>query len=129
MRVIAPILGSRKYKRAMLHATCDGVYLFLYSVTHDGPADADHWFETLDDAKIAALAAFGVASDQWTEIDDPLPECQQDWITPARIPGRSDGDPQWGRLELFINGQWQEMDVAGAIQLQIPAGHSRQPRL
>lgn len=90
----------------MIHQTEGGVYLFIYEIEEDGGCSADLWFETIADALDAARDDYGVNPDAWVEIPDPPEFCQQDWIAPAKIPGRETGNPQWGKLEVFKDGKW-----------------------
>jgi hypothetical protein len=106
MRIIAEVKAHEDVKRLMIHDCEDGVYLFLFDIEEDGAAYADYWFETVDEALKIAQEDYGVTNDQWIEISDPLEYCQQDWIAPARIPGRESGNPQWGKLEVLKDGAW-----------------------
>ena len=101
-----------KTRKVMLYQSDDGTYLFLYNNTHkDSPGFADYWFETLEDAQAAAIE-YNIAKDEWINIDDPLPDCQQDIITPIRIKGRNARKPQWGRYEKLVNGEWIDFTFA-----------------
>jgi hypothetical protein len=106
MRLITKVTGHPEVKRLMIHDCEDGVYLFTFEIEDDGGCSADLWFETIEDAMETAKDDYGIRLDHWTEIPDPPEHCQQDWIAPARIPGRETGNPQWGKLEVFKNGKW-----------------------
>jgi len=109
MRLIANVVGHCEVKRIMIHSTKDGTYLFTYEIEDDGACSSDLWFETVEAALEAASDEYGVSPTAWHEIPDPLDHCQQDWIAPARIPGRESGDPQWGKLEVLKDGIWIQL--------------------
>ena len=44
----------------------------------------------------------------WIDIEDPMPDCQHDAFLPIRVKGRNIGKPEWGKLEIYENGQWKE---------------------
>ena len=104
-----------------------GTYLFLFSSRFDSACAADLWFESLGDAQEHAAETFGIADENWQNIGDPLPNCQDDWANPARIPGRENGDPEWGRLQVFLNGSWQEVDIN--VPSKIPLAADSQHRI
>ncbi|MEJ2611592.1 MAG: hypothetical protein P8179_16290 [Candidatus Thiodiazotropha sp.] len=106
MRLIAQVKGHPDVKRLMIHECGDDVYLFLFETENDGGCSADLWFENVEGALEAALDEYGVNRELWREIPDPLENCQQDWIVPARIPGRESGNPQYGKLEVLKDGKW-----------------------
>ena len=107
MRKIAQIrLDDSALKRLMLHAAEDGVYLFGYNILADGNSLWDQWYETVADAEATALEEYGVTSADWQTIPDLLEGCQQDWIAPVRVKGRSEDSPQWSMLERLVAGQW-----------------------
>ena len=94
--------------RAMTHVVDGGVFLFLYTKQEDGPCYIDEWYESLDQAEQAAFERFGVRSEEWTIIDDPLPGAQQDWIRPTRGKRDADGNKIWGQTDLFPNSRMYE---------------------
>jgi len=74
----------------MTYATDGGAYLFPYTSLEDGPCELDEWYESLALAEQQAEARFGLKSDNWKLIDDPLAGAQHDWIRPtAYEAGRS----------------------------------------
>ena len=93
----------------MIHDCDDGVFLFEYDILEDGLCIGDTWFENLDEAFESCKEDYGVDRENWTQISDPLEHCQQDWIEPVRIVGRPIGDPQWGRFEKLVGGEWIEI--------------------
>jgi hypothetical protein len=109
MRLITQVEGRPDVKRLMIHECKDGVYLFLFEIDEDGACFADLWFESLEDALKTAQEEYGISRELWREIPDPPEHCQQDWISPARIPGRESGNPQWGKLEVFKDGKWTQI--------------------
>jgi hypothetical protein len=112
MRKIAAVRNPDKgVARCILYACDDGVYVFPCATFEDGSATGDSWFESLADAEDACLDDFGIRSEDWVIIDDPLPDCAQDWIAPVRVKGRIDGKPQWGVMERLENGVWVEFRI------------------
>ena len=93
-------------KKLMIYDTGSEAYMFLYdSVCEDGKSCSDMWYENIDDA-IEASTEYDVSDDEWIIINDPLPHCQHDIISPIRVKGRCIGKPQWGTYEKLINGTW-----------------------
>jgi len=93
-------------KKVMIYECADGVYLFKFRGVHEDSAGfADEWYSFVEDAEEDA-ARYGVAENEWVHIDDPMPNCQHDIITPVRIKGRNEGKPQWGHYEKLVNGEW-----------------------
>jgi len=110
MRYIAKTkIMNIEIKRLMIHDCDEGVYLFEYDIIDDGSSLGDCWFENLDMAFDSCKEDYGVDRDEWEQIPDPLEHCQQDWIKPVRVVGRSTGNPQWGRLEELVEGNWIEI--------------------
>lgn len=93
--------------RLMLCEEDIGIYLFEYDTLDDGPSSADALFESWEAAETHALSSFGVKSEDWVQIPDRLPGCQQDWIAPVRVRGRESGMPEWGVFEHFVDGRWE----------------------
>jgi biofilm protein TabA len=121
MRVVAEISDHEEYVRAMIcEESGNGTYLFLYTTQFDAASAVDYWFETLRDACKEAATEYGITPEAWTKIDDQLPHCQQDWVNPAKIPGRETGNPDWSRLQLLIEGVWQEVDMSKPTTIEIP---------
>lgn len=96
-------------KRLMLYEDEHGAYLFGYNTLEDAGCLWDEWFETAAAAEAEAQARYHLAPAAWQTITDPLPECQHDWISPVRVVGRSAGHPQWGKLEILTDGQWESV--------------------
>ncbi len=95
----------------MIHDCEDGVYLFEYEIIDDGPSSGDYWFEKLEMAFESCKENYGIDRDDWEPIPDPNEHCQQDWIEPVRVVGRSTGNPQWGRFERLVDGKWVELNA------------------
>lgn len=93
-------------RRVILHETENGTYLYLSKTVHDGGSSFDSWYLSTADAYAAAASSYGIAAEAWTTVPDPLPGCQDDWISPVRIPVRETGKPQWGTLERLVDGEW-----------------------
>jgi hypothetical protein len=94
--------------QCILYECEDGVYIFPCASTEDGSAQGDDWFQSREEAERYCEESFGILVGDWKIIDDPLPDCQHDWVAPVRVKGRAEGKPQWGVLERLVNGQWQE---------------------
>ena len=94
------------YRKIMLYASQDGVYVFLYDAPEAVFCTEDEFYETMEDA----LSAWEdqVGSEGWHVIEDPLPGCQQDSIEPIRVKGMDTGLPRWGQYEILVDGIWSE---------------------
>ena len=99
-------------RRVVLYASDGDCYLFLSRSEDDAGAFADEWYPSVADAEHAAFDRFGVTRDMWTDVPDPMPGCQADWIQPVRVVGRQEGRPLWGRLERLVDGEWRPIDIA-----------------
>lgn len=104
----------------IVHATNDGIYAFLRSSEYDGPATGEEWYPSLSDADSACAQKYGITGSDWLAIADPLPDCQQDWISPVRVAGRVSGAPRWGGYERLVDGEWTRID-ASSFRLTIEA--------
>jgi hypothetical protein len=93
----------------MLHDDGSSVFVFLYDSAKDGPCFADEWYAWLSEAETACESTYGIIATDWTEIDDPLPGCQHDWIAPVRVQGRADGTSIWEEFERLKDGVWQKV--------------------
>ncbi len=111
MRWIANIPNPQNdLKRLMLYDSPEGIYLFGYNSTEDCSAAWDEWYEDSTQAKATAAEEYGVVDSAWKQIADPLPGCQQDFIAPVRVKGRNEGKPEWGQMEVFVDGTWKSME-------------------
>lgn len=106
MRLTARIHNHPEIRRAMLCTADDGCYIFLYETLEDGSCAYDHLQEDIAIAKLQCLEDYGIPEDGWTQIPDLTPGCQQDWIDPVRVAGRSEGNPRWGEFERLVDGHW-----------------------
>ncbi len=90
--------------KVMLCEAEEGWYLFGYSrpdallsccdLCYDSPEELyEDWNGQIDERG-------------WMELDDPLPDCQQDAFLPIRVKGRNIGKPEWGKFEILRNGEW-----------------------
>ncbi len=109
MRATALIRNHPELKRAMLCTAQEGCYVFLYDRVEDGPCAYDHLQDDVASAKSFCAEGYGIEECDWTPICDLLPGCQQDWISPVRVVGRSEGSPQWGVFERLENGVWKRI--------------------
>ncbi len=90
----------------MIYECEDGVYLFEYDKEYDSSAVADYLQETVEIVYEIAEKDYGVKLGDWQEIAAPMEFCQHDRIQPVRVIGRNTGNPQWGKLENFVSGNW-----------------------
>ncbi len=72
-----------------VHACC------IYESECDTSCIADEWFENVEQALDYSNAVYGVKNAEWSVIGATPQHCQDDWITPTRIPGREIGKPEW----------------------------------
>ncbi|GGE02111.1 hypothetical protein [Planktosalinus lacus] len=96
--------------RLMIYNDDFGTYLFGYNKTVDCSSEFDELFESENDAMESCETEYGIKKEEWTEIPNPEPNCQHDWINPVRIKGRQNGNPEFGKLEKRINGNWIEFE-------------------
>jgi hypothetical protein len=76
----------------------------------DGTCVYDEFYSDDTTAKLACAESFGIGEQDWISVPDRNPDCQQDWISPVRVVGRADGDPQWGQFERLVNGVRRRID-------------------
>ena len=107
MRKIASVtVPNTNAVRLMLYDTGkDGVYVFGYNSEKDSSCSWDCHYNDLEDAYEMGIE-YGIQKEDWIEIAAPLEHCQEDWMQPVRVIGRSNGSPQWGKYEQLIDGQW-----------------------
>lgn len=96
--------------RVMIYDDGVGVYIFGYTKLEDCGSEWDYWYETESEVLALCESDFGIAPVDWTEIPDPQPNCQDDWINPVRVKGRDKGEPEFGTLEKLVNDKWVEFD-------------------
>jgi len=106
MRLTARIHNHPELRRAMLCEADEGCYIFLYETLEDGTCAYDYLQEDIATAKLQCLEDYGISEGDWSQIADLTPGCQQDWIDPVRVAGRSEGSPRWGEFERLVNGNW-----------------------
>ena len=95
-------------KRIIMYETDqEGVYVFPSSYADDVGCDADLWFEDVESAD-DYCADYGISQEDWIEIDNPMTDCQHDFIRPVRVKGINTGKPQFGELEIFNGLRWIE---------------------
>jgi len=104
MRKIAPIRKSNNdgFCRVMVCSSDEGYYLFLYDSHTDGSCKADYLYNELDKLYDHCKKEYGIDKMYWQEIEDPLPEAQQDWIAPTRIKRNKSGNKQFGEFEPIL---------------------------
>ncbi len=90
--------------RIMLCETAEGVYLFGYESPDAQQCSKDLLYESAE--QIYEDWDGLIDEKGWTDLEDPLPGCQQDAFIPLRIKGREAGKPEWGRYETLIEGEW-----------------------
>lgn len=106
MRKIAKVSNNEEVKRIMLYECEDGVYLFEYDRESDSSATSDYLQDSVEIVYEIAEEDYGVKPSDWQEISDPMEFCQHDRIEPIRVIGRNTGNPQWGKLEKLVSGNW-----------------------
>jgi hypothetical protein len=111
MRATAFVRNNQEAKRVMLCTAQEGCYIFIYDSLADGPCNYDFLQDDVVSTKSMCLADYGIAESDWNHIPDALPECQQDWISPVRVIGRVEGDPQFGTFECLENGVWKRINI------------------
>jgi hypothetical protein len=111
MRRVARTKCHPDVLQVILYQCPDGIYLFYCSSVDDGFAMGDEWYEDLESAESVCLNEYGINSDDWEIIPEPLEYCQHDWIEPVRVIGRDRGKPQWGCLEKLIDGLWKPIEL------------------
>lgn len=102
--------------RCIMYACEEGVYVFPCATEEDGSATGDYWFRSIDEAENFCRNEYGIGTNDWTSVPDPLPGCQDDWLAPVRVKGRDVGEPQWGKYERLENGIWVEFTPSGISQ-------------
>ena len=100
--------GMTLYK-VMLYEADEGFYLFEYDRPDAIMSSGDRFYESLEDL----LEDWSDLTDErgWIEMDDPLPDCQQDAFLPVRVKGRDVGKPEWGKYEILIDGVWWDLPI------------------
>jgi biofilm protein TabA len=111
MRKVARTRHHLDIKQVILHQNADGVYLFPCTSLDDGFANGDEWYKDFESAELVCRSEYGILSEDWQNIPDPLEHCQQDWIESVRVVGRDQGKPQWGRFEKRVNDAWKEIEL------------------
>lgn len=86
--------------------------MYEFGSVYDCGCNDDLWFRSVADAFECMAEDYSEDALDWFLVEPPQEHCQGDWITPARIPGRETGDPQWGRLQLKMDGEWKEHNMA-----------------
>lgn len=97
--------------RLMIYNTENETYLFGYKKFEDCDAEFDEWYESENDALESCETEYGINITEWKEIANPEPYCQHDWIYPVRVKGRENGNPEFGKLEKLINGEWLDFNL------------------
>jgi hypothetical protein len=111
MRKVANV--KNKYpdvNRVMIHQYESGVYVYSFSSLDDSFCAWDEWYESVEEADKVCKKEYGIETEDWQIIDDPMEGCQGDWIAAVRIKGRNLGNPVWGKFERLENGVWKEFN-------------------
>ena len=95
--------GKVVYK-IMLCESKEGFYLFEYDSLDAVQSMADLCYDSLEDL----YDNWNERIDEkgWIEMEDPLPDCQQDAFIPLRVKGRDIGKPEWEKFETLKDGKW-----------------------
>ena len=116
MRYLAKtVTDSEIIKQILLYDNGEEVYMFPFTSLDDGTAEGDFWFE---EAFESCKDDYGIEESDWSEIPDPLEYCQHDWIQPVRILGRITGNPEYGRWERLVDGEWIEFSPVSEKMLR-----------
>ena len=92
--------------KIMLYKTGEGCYLFEYCSPDAVLCSSDRWYDSLEDLQEEWDSLIDERG--WTELEDPLPDCQHDAWNPIRVKGRNIGKPEWGKYETLKDGEWIE---------------------
>ena len=92
--------------RLMIYNDENGTYLFGFRKFEDCSSEFDEWYESEIDALESCETEYGIEIRDWNEIPNPEENCQQDWINPVRAKRRQNGNPEFGKFEKKINGDW-----------------------
>jgi hypothetical protein len=102
-----PCSDSGLIYKVMLYQTApDELYLFEYCARDAVMSSYDLYYTDISDL----YDEWNDKTDEngWTDIDDPLPDCQHDAFLPIRIKGRNTGKPEWGSFEILKDGEWTD---------------------
>ena len=90
--------------KIMLCEAKEGFYLFEYTSLEAVLSASDLCYGSLENL----YEDWNDRIDErgWIELEDPLPECQQDAFIPLRVKGRNTGRPEWGTYETLQDGNW-----------------------
>jgi hypothetical protein len=109
MRKLATVKNDHPdVKQVIIYECEDGVYVFRFASFEDGSAISDEWYQSVIEADAMCENEYGINSNDWKYIGDPMEGCQHDWIAPVRIKGRDLGKPKWEKFERLENGIWRE---------------------
>lgn len=92
--------------KVMIYQDKAGVFVYLYTSIDAVFCLNDNYYADLADAREAWDSEIDERG--WIPIDDPLPDCQHDSVLPIRVKGRNTDHPQWGQLEILVEGEWVE---------------------
>ena len=94
------------YKIMLYQTKRDGVFLFQYCSVDAIQCSFDQYYDDIEDV----YEDWDDEIDErgWIDIDDPLPYCQHDAFIPVRVKGRETGNPEWGKYETIVDGEWVE---------------------
>lgn len=94
--------------KIMLYEAEEGFYLFAYRSPDAVQCFYDLCYMSIEDL----YEEWNDRIDErgWIEMEDPLPDCQQDAFIPIRVKGRDIGKPEWGKYETLKDGIWVGYD-------------------
>jgi hypothetical protein len=117
MRKMATVkkMNDGLVKRVIVYDSGNGVYIFPCASLEDGSTIGDNWIENVAQADEYCMDEFGIGAEDWEHLDDPLEDCQHDWIAPVRVKGRNIGQPQWGHVERLEDGIWKDFEPASSM--------------
>ena len=92
--------------KIVLHTDKSGVFVYLYTSPDAVQCSFDEYYS---DEKDALDDWAGYADENgFIDIGDPMSYCQHDALIPLRVKGRDKGSPEWGRLEVYEDGEWKD---------------------
>ena len=92
--------------KIVLHKTNGEVFVYLYTSLNAVISSFDRWYQDEE----SALEDWQSEIDErgWISIEDPMPHCQHDALLPIRIKARNVNTSQWGKFEIYQDGEWKD---------------------
>jgi biofilm protein TabA len=116
MRKVAFTSGQDSIKKVMLYDCSDGVYVFGYDCLQDTSSISDYLQDTVEDAEGFCKEEYNIMSSNWILIDDPLDNCQHDFILPTKVKGKENDNPEWGQFQTLVDNRWVDIGASDKTQ-------------